>query len=358
MTLNVAKCGAVGFFPEESIAVYGQPIPKVLEYKYLGVEHASNGLAWELFTDRTARRAKGILGELEDVRAEWPPAIRRNLYITFVRPILEYATPLRFSWYQLDTTRRKGIWDPLVAVQERAARWILGTKNNPQLLQSIVGLDEVIERAHDLTAAATANLATIDKDNPLEPLLRNERLNEITNYATILTRKWSRNERWALFQRDARWITTRGEHQRELLHTYLHRKRLERMAQSGKTMGTYIRSPARHPKSLIDMCVLIDKSEIRRLALQWRLNLLNRTKCRCGAQLTRGHVLRCRESPSWRPDHPAWQILTEHQARMETSPDTLTPLPGPTYSLGDVLLNNGYAEDFFEWWLWMTGGRM
>jgi hypothetical protein len=43
---------------------------------------------------------------------------------------------------------------------------------------------------------------------------------------------------------------------------------------------------------------------------------------------------------------------------MARDPGTFTPLPGPSYSLGDVLLNNGYAEDFFEWWQWMIGNSM
>ena len=99
LTLNGSKCKCmiISRLKRNSVAapvltLYGNPIEEVSSYKYLGVI-ITNNLMWSTHIEQIASKAKKIIGLIYRQFYNWTshPALLR-LYISLVRPHLEYAT--------------------------------------------------------------------------------------------------------------------------------------------------------------------------------------------------------------------------------------------------------------------------
>ena len=75
--------------------LYGQPLERVFEYKYLGVVLSAN-LSWTPHIDKIVAKTRKIIGMLYYRQFyQWSdPEVLTKLYTTIVRPHLEYAVPV------------------------------------------------------------------------------------------------------------------------------------------------------------------------------------------------------------------------------------------------------------------------
>ena len=76
------------------LKLYGQPLERVFEYKYLGVVLSAN-LSWTPHIDKILAKTRKIIGMLYRQFYQWSdPKVLIKLYTTMVRPHLEYAAPV------------------------------------------------------------------------------------------------------------------------------------------------------------------------------------------------------------------------------------------------------------------------
>lgn len=126
MALNLSKCNLVRFtkkkqFLQADYFLGSTEISAVSTYKYLGVIFSTD-LSWNTHVNYIAAKASRTLNFLRRNFKDAPVKLKETLYISSVRPILEYAC---------------AAWDPhtklnveeLERVQKRAARFVSGDYN-------------------------------------------------------------------------------------------------------------------------------------------------------------------------------------------------------------------------------------
>lgn len=121
MQLNVNKCNLVSFTRKRSVssfcyALNNASLPAVSSYKYLGV-HLTSNLSWVTHINITTAESSRTLGYLKRNLKAAPAHLRHLAYNTYVRPKLEYASPI---W----NPHQKYLINQLESVQNRAARFI------------------------------------------------------------------------------------------------------------------------------------------------------------------------------------------------------------------------------------------
>lgn len=124
--------------------LHSHPLESVRSYRYLGI-HITNTLSWKLHIEHIASKANKTLGYLRRNFTLAPSSLKSLLYMTYVRPQMEYAS---------------SIWDPgqvsltqvLETVQNRATRFILGnyhrTSSVTQMKKSLNLLPLATRRKH------------------------------------------------------------------------------------------------------------------------------------------------------------------------------------------------------------------
>ena len=99
LTLNPAKCKAMLIsnkksYAPPSITINQTPIESVREFKYLGVLLTSN-LSWSSHVKAVCSKARRLIGMIYRRFYKFcNTATLRQLYVSFVRPHLEYASPV------------------------------------------------------------------------------------------------------------------------------------------------------------------------------------------------------------------------------------------------------------------------
>lgn len=133
MNLNTSKCKFMRISRSKvSFSNYhlnSIPLEAVSFYKYLGV-HITNNLSWKRHIEHITSKANRMLGYIKRNFALTSSPLKKQLYVTYIRPNLEYAS---------------SVWDPhqltlinsLEAVQNRSVRFIL---NNYQRTASVTSM--------------------------------------------------------------------------------------------------------------------------------------------------------------------------------------------------------------------------
>ena len=106
-------------YPSCQFFLDAQPIERVTNITFLGIQ-ISNKLSWNIHIDTICKKARRIIGLIHRNFHLAPSLLRRSLYITMVRPILEYSC---VSWHPLNKT----LTNRLESVQRFACRVILQT---------------------------------------------------------------------------------------------------------------------------------------------------------------------------------------------------------------------------------------
>ena len=122
-------------------------IPTISHVKYLGVIIDKN-LNWKQHVNMVTYKANSTRGFLQCNLAKCPTYVKRLSYITFVRPILDYACTIWPPYYQ--TYIRS-----IEMVQRRAARFVMNKYSNydsvSQMLDTL-GLNTMEDRRNKLRA--------------------------------------------------------------------------------------------------------------------------------------------------------------------------------------------------------------
>jgi hypothetical protein len=121
MSLNVEKCTVLTFTRKRNAVrndyrLLNSTLTRSSETKYLGI-HLSDSLNWSTHTDYVTKKATKALFFIRRRFRNSNAKVRNLLYLSLVRPILEYAAPA---------------WDPLLInhkaalerVQKRSARFV------------------------------------------------------------------------------------------------------------------------------------------------------------------------------------------------------------------------------------------
>ena len=123
--------------PLLSVDLDGQPISQVSSHKHLGLVF-NQRLSWSDHTDYVIRKSSKKIGLLRRLCWRLPRLVLRSLYLTCVRPTLEYACGAWTSVGTQDATR-------LERTQRAAARLITRTsikeKLPSELLLACAGLE-------------------------------------------------------------------------------------------------------------------------------------------------------------------------------------------------------------------------
>lgn len=123
MSLNISKCKHICFTRKRQpigtqYCLNGSPLSETSEAKYLGVTFSAD-LTWNRHVQSITLKAGRVLNFIKRNFKHAPIDVKRTLYLSNVRPILEYASV---------------VWDPhtqilvnsLERIQKRAARFITG----------------------------------------------------------------------------------------------------------------------------------------------------------------------------------------------------------------------------------------
>ncbi len=105
----------------------GDVIESVPSYKYLGVDVGANGIQVASTFERMVSKALTALSLLEARGGTWGPGLKLHVYRTFVRPTLEYAAPLVYTYMQAyPSAKLTAAWVEAQKVHERALVFITG----------------------------------------------------------------------------------------------------------------------------------------------------------------------------------------------------------------------------------------
>jgi hypothetical protein len=147
MKFNNEKCKVMHIGKKNKLYEYSMPI-NFIERKNLGTTEGerdlgiiiSNNLKWKCQTQKAANKANAILGVLKRTFSHWTPETLKILYVSFVRPHLEYASS---AW----SPNQKQDIVTLEKVQRRATKLIPSLKNlSYEKRLETIGLTTLSER--------------------------------------------------------------------------------------------------------------------------------------------------------------------------------------------------------------------
>ena len=104
--------------PPVTVNIYDTPLTQVSSHKHIGLVF-NDKLTWSDHTDLVVHRVSSKLGLLRRLQHSWPSLALRTIYLTCIRPSIEYGV---VAWGGLS----KGDSDRLEKCQRRAARIITG----------------------------------------------------------------------------------------------------------------------------------------------------------------------------------------------------------------------------------------
>ena len=106
-------------FPSNQFFLDSQPIERVTNITFLGIQISSK-LTWNIHINSICKKVRRIIGLIHRNFHLAPTLLRRTLYLSMVRPILEYSC---VTWHPLNKTLTRR----LESVQRFACRVILQT---------------------------------------------------------------------------------------------------------------------------------------------------------------------------------------------------------------------------------------
>jgi hypothetical protein len=272
MEINIPKSGTT--HNRLPLMVNGLALPVVETYRYLGVPLSRTGIEPQGLMDENIRRATGALALVKGTLASriWPPAIKVNVYKSFIRSVLEHGAPILVLLQGLDRHKvaiQNGI-KQMQKLQDDAVKWILHKRRPRATLESLCGLNPVQLRFEELTAHLRLHLMHLSEDNPIRYWTDNGPSSGITRAAVSFE---------VPAEKTAKSITA------------LYRERSTHLAARSNRLAGYI-DPACRLASGMDPCLIIQNPRLRSLAINWRCNTFGVfQKCRtCNLPFTRRHV--------------------------------------------------------------------
>ena len=135
MNFNSSKCEFLRVSNRKKITefqycIQGDTIRETQNAKYLGIT-INNKLSWSKHTHNITSKANSVIGFLRRNFHQCPIQTKSALYLTLVRPILEYAVTVWAPHHQSDIHQ-------LEAVQRRAARFVMNCYDRYQSVSDML----------------------------------------------------------------------------------------------------------------------------------------------------------------------------------------------------------------------------
>ncbi|KAI9135911.1 hypothetical protein BKA69DRAFT_1171172 [Paraphysoderma sedebokerense] len=155
MMLNPLKCGFIGLPAESYVKIGNVSIPKVTEYKYLGMPFTYSA-----------------------VGKNWSELVRLTVYKVFVRSRFEFALGLAWSWAKAKKDKELKLLNPFEEVQRQFVNWVFPSKKpskNLHLRLSILGLTSIKFRASSAALHMGLSIQELAPTHPISTLVKNFR---------------------------------------------------------------------------------------------------------------------------------------------------------------------------------------
>jgi len=284
MNYNVSKCGVIytdlPTVGDTPLILFGDIIPIVSTYKYLGFPITSQGIDFDVHIQTQITSASSFLKFVQVQCSEWSPYTRYIIYNTFVRPKLEYGAPLTYTFSVF--SNNKTLLHSLQTIQNTTFSWIFNSNiKRPNVLQGILGALPIDIRFSHLRTSFQLHLQYCDNNNPLQHLIQKSKSNQY-----IYRLKSDKGYSEFLNIPD---LPTSHIQLKQSMFQFLSSRRSEFLAKSKSLLVNYIPRTARSD-SLIDRTIL-SPIQYQRMFLAWRRGTLFwGMKCICGQKWTRGHI--------------------------------------------------------------------
>ena len=275
MCFNISKCGIVSpIVGSRELRLYGELIPIVSEYKYLGFIVDSNGIDFKSHLQRQVDTGTSFLKFLQVQCSEWSPFTRFVVYNTFLRPKLEYGAPLIHAFYH-----DRGRYDLLQKLQNESFAWIFNTNLRQfKVLEGILGMLSIPERFTQLRCSFQLHLSFSMATNPIRPLIESSSSLRCLRNDRMFTEFLSTPE-----------LPTTQQGMKDSLFRFLLSRRSGIISRSTSILVNYI-PPRSRTTALVDK-TLSAPTQYQRLLLSWRRGtLFLRRRCICGISWNRGHI--------------------------------------------------------------------
>lgn len=332
MTFGIHKCGTTSNI---DLKLHGELIPKVTRYPYLGFTHTQSGIDFSSSALERIKKAHNILTSLKlSGTSSLPTWLKLAMYKTFIRPTAEYGLPLACS---PESSTNKPVSTAFQHLQSEAVHWILpGNKNMLKVKQSLLGLGVATFRLIELQGCFVKHLEKMPPTNPLHILM--ERLDCRLHGFRRLVNRLTRIPEYSSWKR---LNQARRAEERTLWQTHIRSKAIHDIKDS--KLVAYVLPYARKKHSLSDPATLHHDPTLRKLAIAWRLNLLNGKMCGvCNSPLTRRHAESCITLPPELSLLMATKFDRDKQ-ELRTSYPRLNHL---NYTTPDLLLNQHLFSEF------------
>lgn len=175
MTLNVSKCGIVGFEKNTHFKINEQLIPCVPFYRYLGIPLTKYGIDIPQLKTNFIEKAERAINLLKATAFDCSVLTKLSLYKSFSRSTLDFSLP--FIWGQsasFSSEEITKIWDPIERIQHRFLTWIFPTRMTVKYRNinlSLMGLPTIRFRAETLSLNFIRRIYQQNPDSPIFKLL-------------------------------------------------------------------------------------------------------------------------------------------------------------------------------------------
>ncbi len=167
--LNPAKCAVITSCADlPPLQVYGQEIPRVESYTYLGFPVTREGIDFPTHLRERIQAAIGRAVFLGIQSNAWGPAHRLRVYKQFLAPMFEYGAPLVWAWAQ----QNREEFDQVVAGFKDLIAWIANTSDRRwRMTANLCGLALLPTRFRHLSTAYQLILKQMNPESPLQQIL-------------------------------------------------------------------------------------------------------------------------------------------------------------------------------------------
>lgn len=282
MMYNVLKCGVIAASDADTphLLLCGQPVPYVQTYKYLGFPVTANGIDFCLHLRTQTNSAALFLKFVQAQCSEWSMYTRHVIYMTFLRPKLEYGAPLTYTFCK--HAKSMQLLVPLAKLQTEVLAWVLnGTLKQDTVLRGILGALTVEERFSHLRCGFQLHLEHSDPRNPIRRIISRS-----TSARYVFALRKDPLYSKFLISED---LPSTYKQLKVCMFNFLSFQRLDILSASKSVLVNYIPHTSR-TDGLVDN-VLTSPVQFQRTFVSWRRgSLFLRMTCVCGKPWNRGHI--------------------------------------------------------------------
>ena len=370
-------------------------LPGVESYRYLGFPHTSRGINFQEHLNTSAGKALAMLQSLDYYKKVWPEYIKLNIFRMYIRPVMEYSAGLAIYWMKnLERLKKKnGIPDYSEIslyheVTIKGKKWILDYGKTCHA-QSLLGLPSSLMRLYCLALRLRAHLMKMNEDNPLRKALEPPPgINPVSSMSfSHKVCKWN-----GLFlyynyfglplpPSQTGQTGHTGQSDQEEEGRVVKKRRID-ITGDNLIRGLDVRIKEmiywKFRRLIMDICILpmarsYDKKEwnsklittdkclyirdkvVRRRAILWRLNALNRQPCPfCRKDFHRDHINKC----DFLNKDPFKNLIQEKDLLKYMDDIRNNPILPKTYNILDSLLNHKrynvfgqFMEHLYKYWI-------